>query len=335
MRIVVDALGGDYAPAEIVKGAVLASKEMPECQIILVGDTDKVKAELSGYPAQKNIEIIHAPENINMDEHPLQAIRQKKNASINVGLKIVKDKQADGFISACNTGAVMAAALLTLGRVKGIERPAIASVFPTIKDNAILLDIGANADCRPSHLVQFAQMGSLYAQKVLNKENPKVGLLSIGEEDEKGNELTQATNPLLKKAPVNFIGNIEGKDIFEGMADVVVCDGFVGNVVLKLSEGLMHTVMNEIKNMVKKNILAILGAIFMLPVLKIFKKKFDYEEYGGAPLLGVDGICIITHGRAKAKAIKNAIRAVKLAAEHKFLEAMHQMEILGAKQSAT
>lgn len=334
MRIAVDALGGDFAPAEIVKGAVQACKELADCQIILAGDTEKIKKELAHYPPQSNISIEHAPENISMDEHPLQAVRQKKNASINVGLKLVKDKKADGFISAGNTGAVMASALFTLGRIKGIERPGIGSAFATKKDNVVMIDIGANSDCRPSHLVQFAQMGSLYAQKVLGKENPTVGLLSIGEEDEKGNELTVNTNPLLKEAPVNFIGNIEGKDIFDGKADVVVCDGFVGNVVLKLAEGMMQTILTVIKDQTKKNIMALLGSLLMLPVFKKFKKKFDYNEYGGAPLLGVDGICVITHGRAKAKAIKNAIRAVKVAADHKFLESLHQMEIVGAKQNA-
>ncbi|MFC1517081.1 phosphate acyltransferase PlsX [Candidatus Margulisiibacteriota bacterium] len=333
MRIAVDALGGDYAPHEIVKGAVQACKEMPDCQIILSGDEAKIKKELAQYPVQKNISIVHAPENISMEESPLQAVRQKKDASINVGLKLVKEKKADGFISAGNTGAVMAAALLTLGRIGGIERPAIATVFPTKKDNAVVLDIGANSDCRPNQLVQFAQMGSLYAQKVLDKADPTVGLLSIGEEDEKGNELTVATNALLKTAPVNFTGNIEGKDIFDGVADVVVCDGFVGNVVLKMAEGMMATVLTIMKSFVKKNIFAFIGAILMLPVFKKFKKKFDYNEYGGAPLLGVDGICVITHGRAKAKAIKNAIRAVRVAAEHNLLEAMHKMEIVGVKNA--
>ena len=334
MKIAVDALGGDYAPAEVIKGAVQACQAMPDCQIILVGDEAKVRAELAKYPPQKNISIVHGPENISMDEHPLQAVRTKKDASINVGLKLVKDKKADGFISAGNTGAVMASALLTLGRVKGIERPAIASVFPTKTGNTVLLDIGANADSRPSHLLQFAQMGSLYAQKVLNKDNPTIGLLNIGEEDEKGNELTQATNQLMRQTPINFKGNNEGKDNIEGLVDVVVCDGFVGNEVLKLAEGLSQTMFAEIKKMVKKNIFSMLGALLMMTTLNKFRKRFDYQEYGGAPLLGVDGICIITHGRAKAKAIKNAIRMVKIAADHGFLEALHDMKLIGVKQNA-
>jgi len=335
MRIAVDALGGDFAPKEVIKGAVLACSELSSCEIVLVGDEAIIKQELTHYPPQKNISIVHAPENIEMSEHPLQAIRQKKNASINVGLQLVLDGKAGGFVSAGNTGAVMASALFTLGRVKGIERPAIATVFPTKKSNAVVLDVGANADCRPSHLVQFAQMGRLYAQCVLGKANPSVGLLSIGEEDEKGNELTTATNAILRKRPeLNFVGNAEGKDIIEGFADVIVCDGFVGNVVLKLAEGLFSTLKNELVKGVKKNPLAMLGILFVLPVLKTFKKKFDYEEYGGAPLVGVDGICIITHGRAKAKAIKNAIRAAKVAAEHKFVEGLHALEVIEVTSNA-
>jgi glycerol-3-phosphate acyltransferase PlsX len=335
MKIAVDALGGDFAPKEIIKGAVLACRELPGCEIILVGDEAGIKQELGHYPPQKNISIVHGPDNIEMSEHPLQAIRQKKNASINVGLRLVKDGQADGFISAGNTGAVMASALFTLGRVKGVERPAIATVFPSKTSNAVVLDVGANAECRPSHLVQFAQMGRLYAQKVLGKTDPTLGLLSIGEEDTKGNELTTTTNALLRKIPaLNFKGNAEGKDILEGFADVIVCDGFVGNVVLKLAEGVFSTLKNELLGNVKKNPLAMLGILFLLPVLMRFKKKFDYSEYGGAPLLGVDGICIITHGRAKAKAIKNAIRAAKTAAEHKFIEGLHQLELVEVEQNA-
>jgi phosphate acyltransferase len=299
---------------------------LENCQIILIGNEEKINQELKKYPQQKNISLEHASDNIQMTEHPLQAIRQKKNASINVGLRLVKEKKADGFVSAGNTGAVMAAALLTLGRVKGVERPAIASVFPTRKTNTVLLDIGANADCRPSHLVQFAKMGSLYAQTVLEKENPKVYLLGIGEEDEKGNELTQTTNSLLRNSPVNFIGNIEGNSLFEGDADVVVCDGFVGNVVLKLAEGVFQTLKSYLLEGIKRNILAIIGIVFLMPSLKKLKKKFDYNEYGGAPLLGVNGICVIAHGRAKAKAIKNAVKAVKTAADHNFLEALKKVD---------
>ncbi len=330
MKIVVDALGGDYAPQEIVKGAVQATQELKNCEVILVGDEQKVKAELSKYPSCSNISIVHAADNIEMSEHPLQAIRQKKNCSINVGLRLVRDGQADGFVSAGNTGACMAAALFTLGRVKGVERPAIATVFPTKKNNTVVLDAGANAECRPSHLVQFAQMGRVYAQRVLGKADPTVALLSIGEEDEKGNELTVATNGLLRKLPgINFIGNAEGKDIFDGFSDVVVCDGFVGNVVLKLAEGLFNTLKGEAGSVVKKNPLALLGGLIMLPALRKLMKKFDYKEYGGAPLLGVDGICIITHGRAKAKSIKNSVRAALIAAEHNFVEGLHQIEFAG------
>ncbi len=335
MKIVLDALGGDFAPVETVKGAVQAAAQYAHCEIILVGDEQALKAELSKYGKHKNISIVHAADNIEMKEHPLQAIRSKKNCSINVGLRLVREGKADSFVSAGNTGAVMASALFTLGRVKGVERPALATVFPTKKDNCVIVDVGANSECRPNHLVQFAQMGRLYAQLVLGKLDPTVRLLSIGEEDEKGNELTVATNALLRQQPkLNFKGNAEGKDIFEGVADVIVCDGFVGNVVLKLAEGIFSTLKRMIIDSVKKNLLAILGVLLMAPAMKKLLKKLDYTEYGGAPLLGVDGICIITHGRAKAKTIKNAIRAANYAAEHQYVERLRELELAGAKNAA-
>jgi len=304
MKIAVDALGGDYAPEEIVKGAILAIKDLPNCEIVLVGNTERVNSELNKYPKVKSISVINADDNIDMDEHPLQAVRTKKNCSINVGLRLVKDKGADGFVSAGNTGAVMASALLTLGRIKSVERPAIAALLPTTKSNLVVLDVGANADCRPSHLVQFAHMGSVYAEKVLGKLKPKINLLSIGEEDEKGNEVTQTTNVLLRKSSLNFKGNIEGNNLLDGNTDVVVCDGFVGNVVLKISEGVVKTIKSFFGSKIKWNVLGMFGIGLLLPILKKFKKKFNYQEYGGAPLLGVDGICIITHGRANDVTIK-------------------------------
>ncbi|MCX5750797.1 MAG: phosphate acyltransferase PlsX [Candidatus Saganbacteria bacterium] len=307
MRIAVDAMGGDHSPAETVKGAVAAAKEF-SFQIILVGQEAVIKKELSKYPAFSNISIKNASETIGMDEAPASAVKQKKDSSLNVGIALVKNKEADGFVSAGNTGALMAAALFGLGRIKGIERPAIATVFPIADGRILLLDMGANVDCKPQHLQQFGRMGSLYAEKVLHIKNPRVGLLNIGEEKEKGNELTQAAWPLLKGSPINFIGNVESKEILSGTVDVVVCDGFVGNLILKFSESLAKHIINMLKKEVKKNLIAQLGALMLLPSLRNLRKMVDYDEQGGAPFLGVNGVCIKAHGRSKAKAIKNAIR---------------------------
>ena len=250
MRIVLDAMGGDYAPAEVVKGAVAAARD-ENLTVILVGDQAKVGLELKKYPKKNNIETVHASEDIAMSEHPVEAVRVKKDASINVCMRLLKEGKADAVVSAGNTGAVMAAALFGLGRVKGIERPAICSIFPTVKGHTVVLDIGANADCRPGHLVQFAYMGKAYIEKVIGVENPRVGLLNIGEEDEKGSELTATANKMLRLERangLNFVGNIEGKDILENESDVVVCDGFVGNVVLKFGEGMVFSLTKLIRH---------------------------------------------------------------------------------------
>ncbi len=308
MKIVVDAMGGDNAPGEIVLGALQAASEFPY-EIILVGDQAQITKLLpANYPKNK-ISIVHAEENISMDEDPAAAIRRKKNCSINVGVRLVKEKKADAFLSAGNTGACMAGALLGLGRIKGIERPAIVNVWPSKKGKVVILDVGANSDCKPEYLAQFGLMGSIFSEKYLGVQKPRVALLSIGEEDAKGNELTTSSLPLLRAQPINVIGNIEGKNIFDDIADVIVCDGFVGNVVLKFAQGLMTYFMDSFKTEIKKSPLSILGALLMKPVFNSIRKRADYSEYGGAPLLGVDGVCIITHGRAKAKAIKNAVKA--------------------------
>lgn len=328
MKIVVDAMGGDYAPVEIVKGVVEAAKQ-ENYKIILVGDKEQVENELKKYPQQNNIEVVHAPDNIAMSEHPVEAVRQKKGASINVGMKLIKEGKADAIISAGNTGAVMASALFNLGRIKNIDRPAICSIFPSVKGKTVVLDIGANVDNKPFHLVQFAYMGKAYIEKIVGIENPRIGLLNNGEEDEKGCELTTETNKLLRgeqKKGLNFIGNIEGKDVLENVADVVVCDGFVGNVVLKFAEGMIFSLKKLIGQHIKKSPLAMLGLLFQLPVLNKIKKSLDYTEYGGAPLLGVNGIVIITHGRAKSKTIANGVRAAANAAKTNLIGALKDIK---------
>jgi glycerol-3-phosphate acyltransferase PlsX len=325
MKIVVDAMGGDYAPVEVVKGTVEAAKKDPALKIFLVGDKDQVENELKKYPRQNNIEVIHAPDNIAMSEHPVEAVRQKKGSSINVGMRLVKEGKAQAIVSAGNTGAVMASALFNLGRLKSIERPAICSVFPSVKGKTVILDIGANVDNKPNHLVQFAYMGKAYIEKIVGIENPRIGLLNNGEEDEKGCALTTETNKLLRqeqKKGLNFIGNIEGKDVLENEADVVICDGFVGNVLLKFAEGMIFSLKKLIGQNMKKSPLAMLGLLFQLSVLNKVKNSLDYTEYGGAPLLGVNGVVIITHGRAKSKTIANAVKAATSAIKNKLLEAL-------------
>jgi glycerol-3-phosphate acyltransferase PlsX len=277
-------------------------------------------------PALPNLSFKHASEVIGMDESPASAVKQKKDSSINVAISLVKSGEADGVISAGNTGALMAAALFGLGRIKGIERPAIATVFPIAEGRILLLDMGANVDCKPQHLEQFGRMGSLYAEKVMHIPNPRVGLLNIGEEKEKGNELTQAVWPLLKSAPINFIGNVESKEILSGTVDVVVCDGFVGNLILKFGESLAKYVINMLKKEVKKNVISQLGALMLLPSLGNLKKMVDYDEYGGAPFLGVNGVCFKAHGRARAKAIKNAIRVTGEAVKENMVECLSVLE---------
>ena len=306
-KIAVDAMGGDYAPAEIVKGAVLASLQ-PDVEIILVGQPEQINLELSRYNQKGKISVVAASETIGMDESPAQAVKTKKDASINVAVALVKDGKADAIVSAGNTGAIMAAALFKLGRISGIERPAIATEFPLPSGKVLLLDMGANVDCKPHHLEQFALMGHIYAKHVMNIANPRVGLLSIGEEKEKGNELTRESWPLIKALPINFIGNIESKEILQGNVDVVVCDGFVGNLILKFAESLAGAVFKLLKTELSRGVLNKIGLAFLIPSLLKLRKKITYEEYGGAPMLGIAGTVFKAHGRAKAAAFNSAIR---------------------------
>lgn len=308
VKIAVDAMGGDFAPEEIVKGAVLAESNTPDLEIILVGDSGKLLPLIKKYHGGPRMSVHHASQTIGMDEPPVQAVREKKDASINVTLELLKSKNVQAAVSAGNTGAFMASALFKLGRIPGVERPAIATIFPTGSAKVLFLDMGANVDNKPKHLQQFGEMGSLYAEHVMHVKNPRVGLLNIGEEKEKGNELTQASWELLSQSKINFIGNVESKDVMSGKVDVVVCDGFVGNLVLKLAESISSHVVNLLKREIKKSFLAKIGAIFLLPVFRNLSKQIDYDEFGGAQLLGVNGVCVKAHGRAKAKAVKNAIR---------------------------
>jgi len=315
-------MGGDHAPAETVKGAVLASQEYPDLEIILVGNPDKINAELNKYKNKGKLPVVAASQKIEMGEHPAQAVKQKKDASINIAAALVKEGKADAIVSAGNTGALMAATLFKLGRISGIERPAIATEFPLPAGKVLLLDMGANVDCKPKNLEQFAIMGSLYAKHVLHINNPRVGLLNIGEEKEKGNELTRESWPLLKNAPINFIGNVESKEILKGGADVIVCDGFVGNLILKFAESLAASVFNILKTELSKGMINKLGIGLLMPTLFKIRKKLSSDDYGGAPMLGVNGVVFKAHGRAKAEAIKNAIRESAEAVTGKMVEAI-------------
>lgn len=306
MKIAVDAMGGDNAPSVVVEGGIeAATLGVP---VILVGDTARIEAELarhktSGLP----IEVKHASQVVGMCESPAQAIRKKKDSSIKVCFDVVKRGEAAAVVSAGNSGAAMAAGMLVLRKLAGVDRPAIAVCVPTIKDPVIILDVGGNVDCKPIHLVQFAMMGDVYGKYILKEDRPRIGLLSNGEEESKGNDLTRATHELLKKTSLNYIGSIEGKDIYGGDVDVVVTDGFVGNVVLKLSEGLVETVGRMLKAEIMASIPAQMGYLLAKGAFKKVKDNFDCDEYGGAPLIGIDGTCMICHGSSSSKAIRNAI----------------------------
>jgi glycerol-3-phosphate acyltransferase PlsX len=321
MKIAVDAMGGDLAPGEIVKGALMAAKAYNQA-IILVGDEDKIRAELGNNNPGDLISIFHAPEVITMDEHPAAAVKRKKNSSIVRATQLVKEGEASALVSAGNTGAAMASALLGLGRIRGIDRPAIASVMPSETGSTVVMDVGANVDCKPQNLLQFGVMGYLYAHMILGVKNPRVGLLSNGEEETKGSELTLAAYQLLKNAGINFIGNVEGRDIFRGTVDVVVCDGFVGNIVLKSSEGLAVALYNTLKEEIEQSWMAKAGILMAAKALMKFKKRIDYAEYGGAPLLGVNGVSIICHGRSNAKAVQNGVRVAIEAVENSLVSAI-------------
>lgn len=321
-RIALDAMGGDHAPTVVVDGAVAAAREYG-LEITLVGPRERIEAELARHSTSGlKLPIVHADEIVGMDEHAFAAIRQKRESSIAIGITLVKEGRADGFVSAGNSGAVMASALFGLGRIEGIDRPAIGTVYPTISGSCFIIDAGANVDCKPEYLAQFAVMGSAYVEKVLGVSSPRVALLSNGEEDTKGNSLIQATRPLLKASRVNFVGNVEGKDIPFGVADVVVCDGFAGNVVIKLSEGLASALFDILRKELTADLPSKLAALALKPAFRRVKRRLDYAEYGGAPLLGVKGVVIIAHGRSNALAIKNAIRVARQAVEQRLVRAI-------------
>ena len=302
MKLGIDAMGGDHAPLEIVKGALEAAKQL-DCQLILYGQEEVLRPLVEG----SNLTIVNCREVIQNDESPVNAIRSKTDSSMVRGMLDLKAGTIDGFLSAGSTGALLAGGLLRVGRIKGIDRPALTTVYPMPNSIGLLVDAGANADCKPVHLRDFAVMASLYMQKVMNIDRPKVGLVNIGEEPGKGSELVKTSYPLLEAAPINFVGSLEGRDIPSGKVDIIVTDGFTGNVILKLSEGLAHTLGQMVKEMFLRNVLTKFSSLFFKGAFRDFKAHLDYTEYGGAPLLGVDGVLVKAHGSSNAKAIRNAI----------------------------
>jgi phosphate acyltransferase len=309
ITIAVDAMGGDHAPGPEVEGSVLAAQEYG-VKVILVGKPDGIREELALHSKPvATFEIAAATEVITMEDHPAQAFRRKRDSSVHVGLRLVKDGKADAFVSAGNTGAVMTAAKFILGTLPSVDRVALAAPFPNAKGGAsVLLDVGANVDSKPEHLLQFAVMGEIYYRCTFGSRKPRVGLLSIGEEEIKGNELTRAVYEQLKGLPVHFVGNVEGSDLFSGKVDVVVCDGFVGNIALKICEGLAMEIVKFLRRTYKGSLASQVGYLLSRGALKGLKRMMDYSEYGGAPLLGVRGVCVISHGKSNANAMKNAIR---------------------------
>lgn len=335
MKIAVDAMGGDHAPGAVVAGAVAAVRELG-AEILLVGRQARVSAELARHGSGgRTIEVIDAPDVIEMHEAPAMALRRKRRASIVVAMEQIRAGRADAAVSAGHTGAALGAALLGLGRIPGVDRPAIAAVLPTLEAHpAILLDVGANIDCKPHHLQQFALMGAVYANRVLGIADPRVGVLSNGTEEGKGSDLTVRTSLLLRETPgLNFIGNVEARDVFAGVADVVVCDGFVGNIALKIGEGLALAIRNMVKDELR-GFRGLLLRLYLAPLVgKVIRlyRRIDYREYGGAPLLGIDGVCIIAHGSSNARAIRNAIRVAMEGVSHGFVEEIRaQMPALNA-----
>ncbi|WP_155877680.1 phosphate acyltransferase PlsX [Desulfuromonas sp. AOP6] len=317
MVVAVDAMGGDNAPQVEVEGAVAAARKFG-ISIILVGDSDRLKSELGKYSTEDlDIRIQQASEVVGMSDSASDAVRKKKDSSIRVAFNLIKNGEASAVVSAGNSGATMAAGMFVLKRIGGIDRPAIATIVPNLSDQTLVLDVGGNVDCKPQHLAQFALMGEVYCRSVLGKERPRVGLLSNGEEEKKGNELSREAHRLLRTAPFNYVGNVEGRDIYNGKTDVVVCDGFVGNVVLKVSEGLVEAVGTMLKKEMSRRFFAKIGFLLAKPAFRAFKKKVDYAEYGGAPLLGIDGVGMICHGGSSPRAIMNAINMAREAVASK------------------
>lgn len=309
IRVAVDAMGGDNAPAEIVKGVIDAVTLCQDIKVYLIGRQEIVQEELAKHSYQgSRIEVIHAPEVIETAEPPVLAVRKKKQSSIVVGMNMVKEKKADAFVSAGSSGAILVGGQVIVGRIKGVERPPLAPLIPTEKGVSLLIDCGANVDARSSHLVQFAKMGSIYMENVLGIANPRVAIVNIGAEEEKGNALVKETFPLLKNCPdINFVGSIEARDIPHGQADVIVCEAFVGNVILKLYEGVAQALVGKVKEGMMETLRSKMGALLVKPALKKTMKSFDASEYGGAPLLGLNGLVVKTHGSSKAKEVMNSI----------------------------
>ncbi|HBE44669.1 MAG TPA: phosphate acyltransferase PlsX [Deltaproteobacteria bacterium] len=308
-RIAVDAMGGDFAPQAVVRGAESACREKIVEQIILTGNEDLIKPLIK---EPKGIEIVHAPVSVEMHETPSGALRKKRDSSMNRGFELLKSGAVQAVVTAGNSGAALAFAIFTLGRIGMVDRPAIATIHPNIKGGiTVLMDAGGNVDCKPAHLIQFAIMGDAFVRSVFGIKSPRIGLLSNGQEETKGNELTREVHTMMKNVDINYIGYVEGTDLHNGCTDVVVCDGFVGNVALKISEGIAESLLSFFKESVEKSITKRIGYFFMKDAFEELRKKVDYSEHGGAPLLGVDGICIICHGKSDEKAIKNAIRLAR------------------------
>ncbi len=321
MKIAIDAMGGDHAPAATVKGILEAAQEWPELKFILVGDSRHIQKyfpeQKTGGDVIRRIDILEASEMITNDEEPVKAVRKKKDSSLVRSVELVKQGEADAVISAGNTGAFMTAGLLGLGRIKGIDRPALAPIIPTIDGRGtLILDVGANMDARPQHLLQYAVMGSIYAGKVMGIDQPRVGLLNVGAEGGKGNELTKEAYGRLQELPIHFIGNVEAREVPYGSCDVLVCDGFTGNILLKSLEGMAAGVFEVLKTELTRNILSKLAASMLRPAFRRIKNRMDYAEYGGAPLMGLQGVCIKAHGSSDARAIKNAVTQTKKFIEH-------------------
>lgn len=333
--IALDAMGSDRAPKPEIEGAIQAARQHG-IHVSLVGPEEIIRAELSRYSAAADlpIRVIHASEVISMEDKAMQAVRAKRDSSIRVGMRLVREGDAAGFVTAGNTGAAMATAKIVLGMLPGVDRPALAAVFPTaVRTVAVLLDVGANVDCKPENLEQFAVMGEIYSRSMFGLKRPRVGLLSIGEEESKGNELTREAFQLLKQLPLNFVGNVEGRDLYNGQVDVIVADGFVGNVALKISEGVVHLVRSTLRETLKATISRQVGYLLSRSAFSDFKKRLDHTEYGGAPLLGVKGVCFITHGSSNTNAIKNALRVAAEFAEHK-INAAIEKELAGIRPAS-
>jgi glycerol-3-phosphate acyltransferase PlsX len=310
MKVAVDAMGGDHAPQAIVEGAVQAAKKLDLDEVILVGDRVRVERELAKHRwSGSNVTIVHTPQAVQMHELPSRVLRAKHDTSISVAMDLMKDGTCDAVVTAGNSGAAMAVSIWKLRKLEGVERPALAGIHPTLNGASVLIDAGGNVDCKPIHLVQFAIMGEIYARFVLSKDRPQVGLLSNGREDSKGNELTKKVHAILKKSSLNYIGYVEGTDISSGIVDVIVCDGFVGNVALKSSEGIADSMTAMLRAATRKSLWARIGYFFMRQVQEGIRRRIDYSEYGGVPLLGINGTCFICHGHSSPKAIKNAIWA--------------------------